>query len=317
MGSVTLAEVADELYSLPPAEFVAARDEQARIARAAGQRDVAAAIKKLTRPTASAWLVNRLARDEPEQMNRLFEVGEAMQEAQRTLAGDRIRELSGERREAINDLLPAATSLALQAKQPASQAVLGEVRATLEAALADPQAREAVRSGRLTRALAYAGLGEVDLSAALALPVTPDKSKKASAEPKKKTSAKAKKQPAAAEPVPEPEARRSVGAGAAPDDGRRAAAEAVTALREAEAAAQESEAVLAAAQRLASSLAEQRQFMARRLVHLTRELERAQVEDDRLAGEEAEAKRRLDAATVDRDEARQVLDRARRRAARA
>ena len=60
MQPVIVAEVADELYALTPAEFTAARDERARQVRAAGQRDEAAAIKKLARPTASAWLVNQL-----------------------------------------------------------------------------------------------------------------------------------------------------------------------------------------------------------------------------------------------------------------
>ena len=106
-------------------------------------------------------------------MARLDELGEELQEAQRTLAGDRLRELSAQRRQVINDLLPAASDLASEADQPASAAVLGEVRATLEAALADPGARAAVRSGRLTKALAYAGLGEVDLSAALAVAAPP------------------------------------------------------------------------------------------------------------------------------------------------
>ncbi len=105
---VTIAEVADELYGLTPGEFTAARDERARQVRAVGQRDVADAIKKLARPTASAWLVNQLARKASDQMARLYEVGEALAEAQRALAGDRLRELSGERRQAISELIPAA-----------------------------------------------------------------------------------------------------------------------------------------------------------------------------------------------------------------
>ena len=58
MQPVTVADVADELYALSPAEFTAARDERARQVRAAGQRDEAAAIKKLARPTASAAVAN-------------------------------------------------------------------------------------------------------------------------------------------------------------------------------------------------------------------------------------------------------------------
>ncbi len=171
MQAITIAEVADELYALSPAEFTAARDERARQVRAAGHRDLAAEIKKLARPTASAWLVNQLARTAADSLSRLFEVGAALQEAQRTLAGDRLRELSAERRQVVADLIPVAAGFAADAGQPASPAVLAEVRATLEAALADPQAGLAVRSGHLTKALAYAGLGEVDLAAVVALPV--------------------------------------------------------------------------------------------------------------------------------------------------
>ncbi len=42
---------------------------------------------------------------------------------------------------------------------------------TLRAALADPNAALAVASGHLTRALSYAGLGEVDIEAATATPL--------------------------------------------------------------------------------------------------------------------------------------------------
>jgi len=59
---MNLEQVADELYALAPAAFTAARDEQASQARASGDADLAGAIKKLRRPTVSAWLVNLLAR---------------------------------------------------------------------------------------------------------------------------------------------------------------------------------------------------------------------------------------------------------------
>ncbi len=49
-----LAEAADELYALPPGDFRAARDERADEARAAGDKELAAAIRKLRRPTVSA-----------------------------------------------------------------------------------------------------------------------------------------------------------------------------------------------------------------------------------------------------------------------
>jgi len=308
---VTVADVADELYALTPAEFTAARDERARQVRAAGQRDEAAAIKKLARPTASAWLVNQLARVAPDSMIRLYEVGEALQEAQRTLAGDLMRELSVQRRQVINELLPAAAGLAEQAGQPASAAVLGEVRATLEAALADAGARAAVRSGRLTKALAYAGLGEVDLTAALAVPTGPAEARRStrgahpSREPEPATSIRSERR-SASDP-----AQGAVTAPHAPGADR--AERAAEALRTAQTAADRAAADLKAAEARLTGVAEQRQFLARRISHLHRELDQATAQDAELARDGKQAERDRDAAARKLKAAHHRLDQARRR----
>ena len=89
--------------------------------------------------------------------------------AQQELAGDRLRELSAQRRQLIAELMPEVSRIAAAAGVAASTGALDEVRATLEAALADAGARDAVRTGQLTRALSYAGIGEVDPAAALAV----------------------------------------------------------------------------------------------------------------------------------------------------
>jgi hypothetical protein len=165
---VSVAEAMAELYALPLAEFRAARDQLAAAARIAGHRQVAADIKKLARPTASAWLVNHLVRDAARQMDELFDLGKAMREAQRTLAGDQLRQLSQRRREVMDGLIAEVQRLAVRHAVPASAQVLREVHATLEAALAVPDAAQAVRSGRLTKPLSYSGLGSVDMRAARA-----------------------------------------------------------------------------------------------------------------------------------------------------
>lgn len=286
---MTLAEVADELYGLPPGEFIAARDERARRAKAAGGREDAAAIRKLARPTTSAWLVNQLSRGAAEQLSRLFEIAAALQEAQRTLAGDRLRELSGERRQVLSDLLPVAARIAAEAGQVASPPVLEEVRATLEAALADQDAREAVRSGRLTKALAYAGLGEVDLTAALAQ-VPPAPGRRAAARGGSKPSGTQAAAPSATTPAaaqPEPLAGAESAAAAAAD-------------------------ALASAERDLAAADEQRQFQRRRISHLERELAQARDEDDRLATDERAARRRRDQAQRQLAAAQRRLDQARR-----
>ncbi len=310
---ISVAEVADELYGLSPAEFTAARDDQARQARASGQRDEAAAIKKLARPTASAWLVNQLARTAPDAIARLAVVGAALEEAQRNLVGERLRELSTERRQVINDLLPRAMDIASQAGQPASAATMGEVRGTLEAALADAGARAAVQSGRLTKALAYAGLGEVDLTAAVALPGDQTHAGRKAAD----------RAPADSRPS-ERSSRRDRGARPEPVAASAAASDAAVsgtaeALAAAEAAAQtaveNAEGALETADRNLAAVAEQRQFLRRRIQHLERELGRAKEEDAQLARDGRQAQRSHDAAARELQAAIRRLGQAKKRAA--
>jgi hypothetical protein len=328
---VSVADAADELYGLSPAEFTAARDELSRQTRAAGQRDDAAAIKKLAKPTVSAWLVNQLARNAPDQIARLTEVGDALQEAQRALDGDRLRELSTERRQVVNDLLPEARRLARQAGQAASAGVLDEVRATLEAALADAGARDAVRSGRLTRALAYAGLGEVDLSAAMAVPASraPAKRRGGVAEPE--PGGVAGPEPAEPQSAESQTAERPAAAGArraaaekagrarpSPAEKAAAARDAVRAeaVRAAEAEAADAASALAGADRKLAGVTERRQFLRRRIDGLKDELDQAIAEDAQLSRDVRQAQRERDAAARAEAGANLRLDRARQNARR-
>jgi hypothetical protein len=308
-----VTEVADGLYALTPAEFTAARDERAREARQAGQRDDAAAIKKLARPTTSAWLVNQLSREAPDQLGRLVEVGEALEEAQRTLAGDRLRELSGQRRNVINDLLPELAEIASRAGQPASAVVMGEVRATLEAALADSAARAAVLSGRLTKPLAYAGLGEVDLAAALALPASPR-----TAGDERRAGRTSKPAPGATSAADVTGTAPSVtGPSAAPaeEDPAAEARRAAQTVQAAETAVEAAAGALETAERQLAGVAEQQRFLQRRVRHLERELAAAGREDAELARAGAEAEHERDAAAHELQAAKRRLDQARRAAA--
>jgi hypothetical protein len=307
--AVTLAEVADELYALPPAEFTAARDERARVAKAAGRREDAAAIKKLTRPTTSAWLVNQLSREAPDGLGRLVEVADALQEAQRTLAGDRLRELSAQRRQAVTELLPVAAAVADRAGQPASPGVLEEVRATLEAAVADNDAREAVRSGRLTRALAYAGLGEVDLTAAIALAPANAPERPGRVPPAGHGAAR----PGQAKPR-----RRALGPGRANESLAAGSAEPdpAAAVAAAQSAAGDAASAVSAAEHELMAISEQRQFLRRRISHLEGELAQTREEDARLAADAQRAEKSRDAAARDLRAAERQLTRSRRDQAR-
>lgn len=150
-------DAADELYGVAPDAFVPRRDELAAAARQAGDRDRARAIAALRRPTQSAWLVNLLVRRERAPLEQLLDLGEALRDAQQHLSGDALRELSAQRTGVVSALVRRAGQLAREAGARTSSAALGEVQATLEAALAQPEVAAQVRAGRLVRPVEYAG----------------------------------------------------------------------------------------------------------------------------------------------------------------
>lgn len=157
-----LDDVAEELYGLPQARFVEVRTQRAAQAKADGDRELSRQIGQLRKPTAAAWAVNLLVRRRAEDVSSLLDLGDQLREAQASLAGDDLRELTKQRRQLVAVLARAARSEAHAAGQAISEAAEQEVAQTLLAALADPRAGDAVRSGRLTASLAYSGVGPVD-----------------------------------------------------------------------------------------------------------------------------------------------------------
>ncbi len=158
---------AEDLYRLAPAAFTAARDAAAKQARADGDREAAAALKALRRPTVAAWLLNALVHEEPALVTQLLQLGPDLAQAQAGGDAVALRALGEQRRQLVSAVVGRAVGAA---GRPVPAAVRDEVASTLEAALADPASADAVRSGRLVRALSYAGFGEVDLADAVAPP---------------------------------------------------------------------------------------------------------------------------------------------------
>jgi hypothetical protein len=153
-----LDEIVRELYVLPPADFVTARNELVRQARAAGSREVAERLQQLRRPTRSAWLVNLLASDS-RAMQRLSALGRELRDAQTGLVRTELRNLAEQRRQLIADLLDRAKAHAAEAGLRLTPTVLSEVEATLQAALVDLAGALTVRNGRLVRPLSHSGFG--------------------------------------------------------------------------------------------------------------------------------------------------------------
>lgn len=168
-----LDSVADELYGLSPAEFTAARDARAAEARKGGDPQLAAAIKKLRRPSAAAWMANMLRRQRATAVKDLLLVGARLRDAHQRLAAAELKELAREGRRVVGDLVSDAERLAAFAGARPSPSALRQLQETLDAALVDPGAADALRGGRLTVSLSYAGLGDA-VGAAEDHPAHPD-----------------------------------------------------------------------------------------------------------------------------------------------
>jgi hypothetical protein len=154
--------VVRRLYEAPPDGFVAARAAAIEDARRTGDRDAAKRLAALKKPTVAAWVVNLVALRRPELIEELVTLATALRAAQRELRGDQLRDLSAQRRQFVSSLVAAARRLAVEeAGAAAGKLPLGDVEATFTAALADPEIAGQVRSGRLIRAVSYAGFGEV------------------------------------------------------------------------------------------------------------------------------------------------------------
>ncbi|WP_234020637.1 hypothetical protein [Streptomyces sp. 142MFCol3.1] len=148
---VELDAIADELYGLRPEDFVAARDARAAEARKAGDRALADAVRALRRPGLSAWASNLLVREHPDEIEPLLRLGETLRQAHRALDGARLRESSRRQRVLVGELARQAQQLAARTGHPVGEDVRREVEDILHAVLADAQAAEEWRTGRLVR----------------------------------------------------------------------------------------------------------------------------------------------------------------------
>lgn len=283
MADQALHEAAAELYAVAPAGFVAARNAVVRRARDAGDRDLATAIGRLRRPSASAWAVNLLVRAAVAEVAELLSLGEEMRSAQQRLQGDQLRRLNQRRREVIGALADRARRLAADAGHPLSAAAAAEVEQTLAAALADPELAQTVRAGQLTRPLQYVGLGAEPLIAA------PPNARSGTA------------------PAPSPAPGSSAGSEPAPSDEiarlrRRRAERAARGLERASHELQEASARAARADQQLRDAVDRLAGIERRIAELEQDREQTQ-------REQADAQRRARSAARVRDEAQRRVQR--------
>jgi len=166
-----LLEIADALYGLPQGDFTPARDAKAKELKADDDSaELAAAVKKLKKPSVAAWVVNLFVRRATDEVEQLINVGEALRQAQEGMDGAELRTLTKQRRQLTSALTQQARSQATDEGVKITQAVADQVEATLTAAMLDPDCAKAVRSGLLIAAMSSTGVDAVDVASAVAVP---------------------------------------------------------------------------------------------------------------------------------------------------
>jgi hypothetical protein len=169
MEDEALADIADRLYGGALDDFIAARTTAAKDA-ARKDKDLAAAIRALPKPSVAAWALNMLARHRPDVLAGLAGLGARMRAAQDELDAPALRELGRERRSMLADAVDTAKAVAREHGRSISDTMATDVEESLRALTADEGAASAVGSGRLLKVLSADGVNDVDLDGAVALP---------------------------------------------------------------------------------------------------------------------------------------------------
>lgn len=136
------------LYSLPLAEFTAARNDLAKELRATGDGSTADEVKKLPKPSVSAWAINQLYWEQRATFDALLAAGREQREALRSSASG-LRSIGERKRGLQAELLRAAEEVLGRAGTRLSPALRQRLSRTLDALAAWPPGAEGPRLGRL------------------------------------------------------------------------------------------------------------------------------------------------------------------------
>lgn len=141
-------DAVDPLYDRRPEEFVAARNALVKELRAAGEREAAAQVAKLRRPTATAHALNHVARHRADVLEAALEARAALRlatEGAGSGAGADLREATTADRDATRSLVAAAREVLGRDDPELGRRVTG----TVLAATVDPDVAATLRAGRL------------------------------------------------------------------------------------------------------------------------------------------------------------------------
>ncbi len=163
MSAMAPGKTASDLYGLPLDQFTAERNELVKRLRAAGDKEEAARVAKLRKPSTAAWAVNQLIRTQNKAVKELFKAGDQMIKAQsQAISGkgsaDALKAATKKQRKTTAKLLEAAGGLLNSDGHELPANVRERVSETLRAAAVDPDSRKQVKTGCLAKELQFTGL---------------------------------------------------------------------------------------------------------------------------------------------------------------
>lgn len=168
----------DHLFKLPLSEFVAARNALAKRLRSAGEKEAAERIKRIPKPSISAWAINQLVQQQPDLVRALL----AALDAQRSLQLEGLssgtgnpRALQEEKRtenEAIKRIERALPQILDAGGHASGRGAIDRCVKALRAAAVHPDGRALLERGHLSTDFESSGFGALgssaDMSEALA-----------------------------------------------------------------------------------------------------------------------------------------------------
>jgi hypothetical protein len=238
----------DRLQAVPLEAFVAERTKLAKELRTGGDRPAADEVARLPKPSAAAWALNHVAREQPGEIEDWLEAAAALRDASThpaEIRGDELRAAMAAHRAATARLSDVVRDRAQPGGRPLSEAMLDRVRTLLHSATADAGIAERLRAGRVTEEPAPPDAeAEREPPAERAATAPEPAGKRAGTKPRRRAPERAETAPepagkrAAAEARAERRAERERRVAAAEEEAERLGDEAARREEEAEAAAE-------------------------------------------------------------------------------
>ncbi|HWD07479.1 MAG TPA: hypothetical protein VHA57_00145, partial [Actinomycetota bacterium] len=140
----SLDDALDQLYSVSPEAFTAARDALVKSLRTT-DKEAAAAVKSLRKPPVTAWALNQVARSHPDDLAALVASDAALAQSQREGGGrEALAGATAARRDVIRRLTELAVAALEAGGHPASPANRDRIAQTLTSLAADEKGRAAL-----------------------------------------------------------------------------------------------------------------------------------------------------------------------------